>query len=157
MSRPLSQAARTAIYSAETDEVFLVLLRFDEASLSEPIRVVHNNEDIVSRGETYVHFQFGFEFPAETGDAPRAVRIQIDAVDRQIIAALRAATGQPEVHLEVVLASDPDTVEAGPWVMQLENATYDSVRVSGEINFAGVERTRSANHTYTPHSFPDLY
>lgn len=157
MSRPLSTAARTAIYSPETDEVFLVLLRITEASLAEPIRVVHNTEDIVSRGDTYVAFQFAFEFPAETGDAPRAVRIQLDAVDRQIIEAIRSALGQPTVELEVVLASDPDTVEAGPWVMRLENASYDAVSVTGEINFEGVERTRSTNHAYTAHNFPDLF
>ena len=68
-----------------------------------------------------------------------------------------AYTGEIDAPAEVVLASDPDTVEAGPWVMRLENATYDAVSVTGEINFEGVERTRSTNHSFTAFNFPGLF
>lgn len=157
MARPLSTAARSAFYAPETDEVVLLLLTIDEDSLPEPIRVVHNNENIVSRGDTYVAFVFSIELPVESSDAPRPVRIQIDAVDQTIISAIRKAVGQPRVVLEVVLASDPDVVEAGPFIFRLESASYTSVSVIGEINFENVERVRSSNYHFTPYLFPDLF
>ncbi len=157
MSRSLSQSAYAAFFAPETDEVVLLLLTIDEASLSEPIRVAHNTETVISRGETYVAFQFAIELPAESGDAPRPVRIQIDAIDQQVVKAIREAVGQPVVTLEIVLASDPDTVEAGPWIFRLENATYSAVTITGEISFEGVERVRSSSHSFTPHLFPDLF
>ncbi|MBY0262754.1 MAG: DUF1833 domain-containing protein [Phycisphaerales bacterium] len=157
MARLLSTAARTAFYAPETDEVVLLLLTIEEESLAEPIRVVHNTENIVSRGETYVAFVFSIELPVESGDAPRPVRIQIDAVDQSIIKAIREAVGQPRVTMEVVLASDPDTVEAGPFSFRLESASYTAVSVVGEISFESVERVRSNNHKFTPYLFPDLF
>ena len=157
MARPLSSLARGAFFSPESDEVTLLLLTIEEDSLAAPIRVVHNTEEIVSRGETYLPFVFGVELPVESGDAPRPVRIQIDAVDQSIIKAIREAVGQPRMTLEVVLASDPDTVEAGPFIMRLESASYTAISVIGEISFENVERVRSNNHKFTPYLFPDLF
>lgn len=157
MSRTLSSTATSAFFAPETDEVVLLLLTIDESSLPEPIRVVHNTEDIESRGNTYLRFFFSAELPTETGDSPRPVRITIDAVDRQVVNALRAAVGQPTVTLEVVLASDPDVIEAGPFEFRLENASYTAESITGEINFAGVEQVRSAGHTFSPYLFPDLF
>ena len=155
--RPLSSLARSAFYAPEMGEVVLLLLTIEEASLDAPIRVVHNTEDIVSRGHTFVAFVFSIELPVESGDAPRAVRIQIDAVDQSIIKAIREAIEQPKVTLEIVLASHPDTVEAGPFLFRLENVTYTAVSVVGEITFENVERVRSNNHKFTPYLFPDLF
>lgn len=157
MSRSLSSSARAAFFSPEMDDVVLLLLTIDEESLSEPIRVVHNTEDIVSRGDAYVAFQFAVELPAETGDAPRPVRIQIDAIDQSVVKAIREAVGQPRVTMEIVLASDPDTVEAGPFDFRLESATYSAVTITGEVNFESVEKTRSLNHKFSPFLFPDLF
>lgn len=157
MARPLSTAARSAFFAPETDEVVLLLLTIEEDSLEDPIRVVHNTESIVSRGETFLPFAFSIELPVESGDAPRPVRIQIDAVDQSVIRAIRLAASQPKVTMEVVLASDPDTVEAGPFVLRLESASYTAVSIVGEISFEGVERVRSNNHKFTPYLFPDLF
>jgi Domain of unknown function (DUF1833) len=157
MARALSNNARLAFFSPETDDVVLLLLTIDEESLDAPIRVVHNTEDVVSRGDTFVAFVFSIELPVESGDAPKAVRIQIDAVDQSIIKAIREAANQPSVKIEIVLSSDPDVVEAGPFVFRLESATYNAVSVIGEISFESVELVRSNNHKFTPYLFPDLF
>ncbi len=157
MARPISATALAAFYSPEMDDVVLLLLTIEEDSLDEPIRVVHNTENIVSRGQTFVAFVFSIELPVESGDAPRPVRIQIDAVDQSIIKAIREAQGQPKVTMEIVLASDPDAVEAGPFIFRLESASYTASSVIGEISFEGVEQVRSSNHKFTPYLFPDLF
>lgn len=157
MSRPVSAGARSQFYSPEMGDVVLLLLTIEEDSLPEPIRVVHNTENVTSRGDLYVAFQFGIDLPAQSGEAPQPVRIQIDAVDQSIVKAVREAVGQPKVTLEVVLDSDPDTVEAGPFRFRLESANYSAVTITAEVSFEGVERVRSANHRFTPFLFPDLF
>ena len=48
MSRNLSAAALEGMLRQETDEVFLVCLEINEASLSDPIRVVRNDEETLA-------------------------------------------------------------------------------------------------------------
>lgn len=155
--RVLSPATRQAIYAPETDEVFLLLLTIDEDSLPEPIRVVHNHENITSNGELYVGFFFGIELPEERGDSMSGTRITIDNVDRQIVDAIRRATGRPELTLEVVLASDPDTVEAGPFVFALDNVEADAQTVTGEAVFDELVNRRVPAHKTTPWTNPDAF
>lgn len=155
--RILSPTAREAINAPETDEVFLVLLTIEEDSLPEPIRVVHNHEDIVSNGETYLAFFFGLELPEERGETMSGSRIVIDNVDRQIVDAVRRAVGRPQLTLEVVLASDPHTVEAGPFVFVLDNVEYDATTVTGEAVFEEIINRRCPAHTTTPWTNPDAF
>lgn len=141
----------------ETDEVFLILLTIEEASLSEPIRVVNDTVNITSRGNVYAAMAFSAEPPGESDGAARSARITLDNVDRQIVQAVREATGVPKVTMEVILASDPDTVEAGPFVFELESAEYDATTVTGELSFDDVSSLRWPAYSTTPHLFPDLY
>jgi len=153
----MSATARAAIYAPETDEAFLLLLTIEEASLSEPIRVCHNTENVTSRGDVYAAVEFGIELPAERGDMIETVRIVLDNVDRQIVQAIRQAVGRPHVTLEVVVGSDPDTVEAGPFKFDLESAEYDALAVVGELAFDDVSQLRSPAHLVTPWNFPDAF
>ncbi len=157
MSRTLSQVAQAAINAEETGEVFLLLLEFDEASLSEPIRVVWNNVNVTSRGNVYAAMEFSAELPGETEGASQSVRITLDNVDRQIVQAVRNAVGRPAVTMEIVLASDPDTVEAGPFNFELESVEYNALTVSGELIFDDVSNLRCPQHTATPYLYPDAF
>lgn len=145
------------MYAPETDEVFLLLITIDEASLPEPIRAVHNNENVTSRGDVFAAAFFEAELPGQRPDHIESVRITVGNVDRQIVKAVREAVGRPQVTLEVVLASDPDTVEAGPFEFSLESAEYNDLTVSGELAFDDVTQLRYPAHTVTPWNFPDAF
>lgn len=153
----MSTTAVAAVNAEETDEIFLMLLTFDEATLADPIRVVNNTEEIVSNGETFLPVKFEIELPPEVGDSIQAVRLSIDNVDRRIVEAVRLATGRPTATLEIVLASDPDTVEAGPFDFELERADYDALVVTGQLSFDDVSGLRCPAHIVTPHLYPDLF
>ena len=157
MSRALSTNAMRAAMATETGEVFLTLLTLEHSDLSEPIRGVCDTQDIVSRGETFIGCPFSFDLPADDGESVPRVMVRIDNVDREIVRNLRAISTPPTVTMEIVLASSPDLVEAGPFVMTLKSATYDALVIEGELGF---EETLSAAYPadiFSPATAPGMF
>lgn len=157
MSRSLSLAARQGINAQETDEVFLLLLTLDHEDIAEPIRVVNNMEDVISRGDTYIAYPFEIALPDEDPESVARVTLRIDNVDREIVKSLRAIASPLSVALEVVMASSPDLVEAGPFNMTLVSAEYDALTVTGELAFEDVLNEPFPGHAYVPSDYPGLF
>jgi hypothetical protein len=157
MSRILSTAARQAMFAAETEQVFLLLLTIAHADLAETIRVAHNSQDVVSRGETYLAYPFRIELPADRDDQVAQVQLSIDNVDRQIVQAVRSLSGSPSVTLEVVLASSPDLLEAGPFEFSLLDAGYDALTVTGTLGYEDVLNEPYPGDSFTPNLFPGMF
>ena len=157
MPRTLSSTAKQAIFAQETGEVFLMLITISHAALSPSLRFVGNTQDVVSRGDTYLGWPFRIALPAEFDDQLPTVQLQIDNVDRRIMEGVRALTSAPAVTLEVVLASAPDTVEAGPFAFTLKAADYDALVISGTLAFEDVLNEPYPQYAFTPGSFPGLF
>jgi hypothetical protein len=154
--RQLSTAAVSAIMAQETDEAFLPLLTISHADLAEPIRLVANIENISSRGETYIGLPFEIEFPQEDGEQIGAARLRVDNVDRMIVQTLRTIQTPPTVTVEVVLASQPDTVEMALTNLTLRDAAYDALAVTGYLRPEDVTE-EPIGETITPTRFPGLF
>lgn len=157
MSRSLSLTARQAINAQETGEVFLFLLTIDDASLAAPIRVVNNTVNVTSNGNEFVAYPFEITFPDDDAETVGGATLRIDNVDRQIVQAVRSITSAPAVTLEVVMASAPDTVEAGPFDFSLQGVSYDALAVQGQLVFEDVLNAAIPQHTMTPQTFPGLF
>lgn len=157
MSRSTTLTLRQAVNAQETDEVFLLLLTIDHAELGAPIRVVCDKADVTSGGDTYSQFAFQVSLPDDREDRPPRVTLRIDNVDRQIVQAIRTITSAPSVTLEVVLASDPDTIEAGPFDFELRSARYDALLVEGELGFEPVLDEPFPAQRFTPQLYPGLF
>lgn len=157
MSRDVSLTARAAINAQETAEAFLILLTIDHADLDEPIRVTSDAVDTVSRGETYIRFPFAVTLPDDRDDQMVRAQLTIDNVDRRIVNTLRSISGPPTVTLEVVLGSDPNTVEAGPFEFTLRNARYNALTVAGDLVFEDILNEPIPGDAFTPGNFPGLF
>lgn len=156
--RALSTAAKRALMAEETGEVFLPLLTISNLGDAQPtLRFVHNTEDIVSRGENYLACPFQMTLPEEREDQLAQVQIVIDNVDRSIVVALRKLQTVARVVLEIVLASSPDVLEAGPFNFSLRDANYDVLTVTGTVMFEDVLNTRYPKDLFTPANTPGLY
>lgn len=156
MPRSLSTAAIASQNAQATSEVWLVLLTLSHPSMATPIRLVNNNENVVSRGNTFIAFPFEVELPGEDPDQPPKSTLRIDNVDRRVLQTLRSITAPPTVTLEVILASAPDQVEVSFTNMTLRNAQYDVSTVSGELTFDGIY-TEPVTLTMTPSRFPGMF
>lgn len=158
MPRTLSNTARRALYAQETGEVFLLLLVISHPSLPAPIRVVNNSEDVVSGGFTYQRFPFELALPPESDEAPPTVTLRIANADRQIVQAVRSLAGEAmTVDLSVILASSPDTIEAGPYRFTLRDVSYDAAIVEGTLRFEDVLNEPFPADSFTPARFPGLF
>jgi hypothetical protein len=155
--RSLSSTAAAALYAPETGEVFLMLLTIAHAALTPSLRFANNTVDVMSRGDTYLGWPFQMMLPSELDDQLPTVTLQIDNVDRRIMEGVRALTSPPSVMLEVVLASSPDTVEAGPFAFTLRGCDYDALVVSGSLSFEDVLNEPYPAQTFTPGRFPGLF
>ena len=157
MSRTLSVAAHQAVNAQETGEVFLLLLTLDHADLAAPIRVVNNMVNVTSRGEVYFAYPFEIALPDEDPESLARVTLRIDNVDREIVKSLRTIQAPLAVALEVVMASSPGVVEAGPFEMTLVAAEYDALTVTGELAFEDVLNEPFPGHSYVPSEYPGLF
>jgi len=157
MSRALSVAAKSAIFSQETFETFLILLVIDHEDLDTAIRVVNNYGNITSNGRLYIGYPFSITIPDESDDSIPSVNLTIDNIDRVIVEAIRTCTSAPSVEISVILASAPDTIEAGPFPMMLRNATYDSMTVTAVIKADDILNEPYPGVIITPQNFPALF
>lgn len=154
--RSLSPTAVASVHAEETDEVWLYLVRIDHDDLATPIRVVSNMEDIVSNGETFVGVPFELTLPDETPDGPGEARLRIDNVDRVIVNTVRLIQTPPTVRIQVVLASDPDTIECELDNLTLRDATWDASFVEGRLRFEDLV-VEPVAEIITPARFPGLF
>lgn len=155
--RPLSILARAAAFASETKEVFLFLLTLSHDSMDEPIRIVNDQNDLISGGYTYVMFPFEIVLPSQQEDQAPMAQIKIDNVDRRIVRAVRSIDGPIDAMLQIVLASQPDTVE---WLyegFQLRSVSYDAIYVEGELRLEEILVEPFPKDLFTPGSFPGLF
>lgn len=157
MTRSVSAAALKSIQDESTAEVWLVILDINHSSLSEPIRVVNNTEDIVHGGETYLAVPFRIKLPDETPDQLPRVTLEMDNVERLITATIRNIRKPPTVTLKVILADSPDTVEIGPFEFTVRNVRYDALVVQADLRLEDILSEPFPVHTFTPGTAPGMF
>jgi hypothetical protein len=155
--RSLSSAAKAALTFQETGEIYLMLLTIQHPALIPSLYFANNNADITSRGNTYLAWPFQVALPEEREDTVPTIQIVIDNIDRRIMAGIRSLPTAPTVLLEVVLASSPDTVEAGPFNFTLRGVDYDALTITGTLSPEDILNEPFPQYTYSPASFPGLF
>jgi hypothetical protein len=154
----LSSTFVNAINAPRTDEAFLVLLTIDHPDLASPLRLTTDGVDTTSNGNTFVPFPFDIALPRQDDETSGALaRLTIDNADRRVTEALRSVNSAPQVDLEVVLASDPDTVEATWPTFQLTNARVTLETVEGDLVLEIYDQTAFPSARMDPENFPGIF
>lgn len=153
----VSAAFKRALLAQETDEAAIPLLTIAHPDMAETIRVACDGKAVTSRGNDFVAYPFAIDLPDQDPDRPPSMTLTVDNVDQDIVAGVRAVASPPTVTLEIVDSETPDTVEVGPYVMQLNSAAYDPLKVSGQLGFDDVLNEEFPGDGYTPQNFPDLF
>ncbi len=157
MPRGLSATATAALNAAQTKEVLLCLITLDHDGLANPIRLVNDVADITSRGEVYTACDFDLKLPQESGDRLPSTTAQIANVDRALTASLRGLTTPGTVALEVILASSPDTVEAGPYRFRTETMEFDVDKVTFRLAYEDFLNEAFPKDQISPSDFPGVF
>lgn len=168
--RTVSLAMLQAMFAPETDDYPILLLTITHDDLQEPIRVssdptqrVEETDEkvvygTVSRQEQYVFFPFEMALPDDQEERAPRTRLIIDNVDREIVKAVRTAQGgAPRVQIEIVMASDPDTVEAELPDFDLRDVRYNVLTVEGDITLDSLAAEPFPAGSFDPARFPGLF
>ena len=150
----VSSAFTSALMAQETSEAFIVLIKIDHSNLSAPIRVSSDGVNTTSNGETFIAFPFELELPISDPDQPPRARITIDNVDRSIVTAIRSISSEATVDIDVVLGSDPDTLEVSFTGFKLVNVDYDALVVAGDLSFEDFFSEPFPSRVFSPADFP---
>lgn len=157
--RTLSDTARRAISSQETDEIFLVIAKIDHSTFDAPLLFVNNLEDIIRDDGTYIGYPFSITLPILGEDNLPTITLNIDNVDKRISIALQSLQTAPSVDISVVLASAPNTVEAGPFECLLRHVEVPLIGgvVTATLNFEDLLNEPFPSGSFTPATAPGLF
>jgi hypothetical protein len=157
VSRDLSATLRSALAATETGEVAIALLTLSSPELATPIRLATNTEDVASNGETFSASPIRVVLPSETEDGPPRGSLTIENVSRVVIQSLRAATQKITAKMDIVLASDPDTIEATWEDFTISGARWDTLEITADVTQEPFLKRRFPTQRFTPGDFPGLF
>jgi hypothetical protein len=138
-----------------------------DASLSEPVRLSTDNADsfvvesqtvrgTTSRGNNYIFLPMDITLPDDSDESISAAKISMCNVDRSILETVRSIQSSPDVLMEVVLASQPDTVEATYTGFTFTGVEGDAMTVSGALSLGSFYNEPFPGRTVLPSNFPGL-
>ncbi len=166
MSRPVSNAFRSAVYAQQTSEVFIMLLTISHPDFEDDIRVANDPYEllplagvrgVVSRGQEYLYLPFNINLPQQDDTGVARASLSVDNVDRRMVDAVRRASSALNVTIEIVLASQVDVPEVSVQDFKLDRVTYDAFSVSGDISVEYFELEPFPARRFTPSDFPGLF
>lgn len=95
------------------EESPLVLIEINHPLITETIRLVHDNCDIISNGETYLAMGFEIKRQADVqGELPK-VTLTMQNVGRSLVKWIDMSGGgkDAEIVAKIIRRSDPDNIE----------------------------------------------
>lgn len=156
MSELANAAGTTAAIAQHSDDPFIVLLTLTHATLSTPIYIARNRENVVSRGNTYLAYPFQISLPTDNDNAPQA-KITVANVSRAIGDALERCVYPPNCLIELILASDPGTVERSWDQFSFSQAQWDAFRITATLEQLGYWDEPWPGVFMTPQEFPGMF
>lgn len=160
MSRDVSLTFIAAVNAQETDEAFILLVTIDHPDLPAPIYLNNSGENQVSRGNTYLACPFQCTLAEDSDERPPQAKLVFDNIDRTMVAALRAAGAvgrAPTVTMELVKASDLNTVEAEFTDFEMREITYNSLTIEATLTLENLFQEPACGYTFSPTYFPGLF
>lgn len=167
MSSPSFTRALTDEAGGENAVVLLTLQHAELAQLEidrpdlgitgGAMRFTNADADLISRGDTFLAFPFAFQAPPQGERGRPTARLRIDNVDRRIAETIRLLSSAPTCILEIVFASDPDTVERTYPAFKMTSADWDAVSVSGSLSTRHDDDEPVSAWTHSPSFSPGLF
>lgn len=167
MSRTVSLTLRQAINAQQSGEVAFLLLTITHPDIDETLRFSGDPTTrlsidpllygTVSRGNTFYFVPFSTVLPDDKDESPPQAQLTLDNVNRDTIALLRSTDTPASVTMELVLVTNPDTVEVIYPVLDLVAATYTAQSVTMTLQIEPLMTEPFPAGIFDPASFPALF
>jgi hypothetical protein len=165
--RVLSLNFRTALFGQESGEVPIFLLTITHDDLEEPICLTTDPTErkstdpliyrTMSRGTEFLYAGVDVTIPNEEDKSPPVSKLTIANVTRGLIPLARSVSTPPSVKIEMVLASDLDTVETTFPAMDMSNLTYDASFLNFDLTMDSLTSEPYPSGTFSPAYFSGLF
>jgi len=165
--RTLTPALIQAMTGQQTTEVIVVLVTIDHDFLTDPLLFSSDPTErvssvpllykTVSRGDDYFYVPMEVTLPDEAEGTSLQAKLKVSNVGREQITLLRSVSTPATVTLEVVLASDPDTVAITLPVLDLTGANWDGQAVELTLTIEALDKEPYPAGNYDPSHFPALH
>jgi len=156
VSNNISNKLLSEFYGQNSSDPFLMFVTLSHPSFS-PIYLVDNTVNLTSRGIEYQAFPMRIRLPVDDGETARAVNIEFDNASLELIEELRSITTPIEVKLEMILASELDSVQIALENLTMTNITYDKQKIMAMLSMDGFLDTELTSESYTPQLYPGLF
>jgi hypothetical protein len=167
----LSQAIKEAYASAPANVVIYHTLELRHPAFTAPIRVVRDYEDLTATLEatapanpgasvTFTRFAFDFTKPEVSASGVPQMSIEIDNVDRSIVANIEAALGTADLVTATYreyISSDLTAPQNDPPIhMTIMSINATVFRVKAVAGFPDLMNRRFPTTEYDSETFPGL-
>lgn len=162
-----SLSMRQAMTGASTDEVPVILVTIRHPNLAAPVRLSSDPTErltlepltygTVSQRETYLYVLMAARVPDSRERAAPRTSLVFENVDADMVATVRSVVTPATVDLALVLASQPDVIEARWTDLFVVAATYDAERVTLDISREPYTSEPWPAGRITPGRFPGLF
>lgn len=159
MPRVLSTNVLDSLTAQETAEAYHALLTVKGHDKTVLARFTTDSVDTVttSPAATYLPYPFAIRLPDNQEGRETKAELIMTNVDRQLIDSIRGIQEHLFVDIRVVLHSDPDDLMAYYPDMELRNVTYDTMTISGELNYESFIREPFPSDVMSGRFFPGLF
>lgn len=156
--RSYSSNFRREISSISRPSAPLLLLEINHADLATPVRVVNDNQDLVSNGNTFTALGFHATLPDDLSQGQPRAQLFIDNVGRELTQWIESSGGAEgaTVRMIQVRRADPDTIE---WevTMDLTDVSMDANQITGTLSFTNLLDVPGIAVFYRPENTPGLF
>jgi hypothetical protein len=157
MRSSVSFAYRRAVQAQETGEAIVILVTVTHPDLPAPLRLNNAGVNIVSRGDTFLASFLEATIMDEDPDKLPQARLIFSNVKREIVDALQSTVVPPEILMEIIKGSDPDTVEFSLPGLELRNIEGDMLVIQGELTPKRVKAQPGIDFYFTPSTAPGVF
>ena len=144
------------IQATSSGTAWLFLLTIETRG-KDPLRLVNNNESIISNGLEYLPFPFKLNLPSDTGEKLPRITLTISNISKEIIEAIRSESTPPVLTIEMISSAYPDIVEKRLDFLTLRAVSYDANTITGELEVINVLSSGFPAEVYDPVHFPGLF
>ena len=108
-----SDGLKINVNKLNADEMLLVLLEIEHPMVTDTIRLVSDNRDLVSNGENYLAMNFGIERQSDVQNELPMVTLSIPNVGRSLVKWIDSSGGgrDAKITLMITRRSTPNIIE----------------------------------------------
>ena len=154
-----SKAYTEALCKLSATSEPLELLEFNHSTLQEPVRLVKDNQPVVSNGKTYYPCAFAIRYPDAGATQQPKASVQIDNINPELAQLLDQRLGAKNASIKIlhVMRETPDIIDFEHIFKDLKGLVITPKTLSFELGYTKVLDRQAVQQYYRPETAEGLF